>query len=142
MLFRSFRIAITAREHAPWLTGPMTLAALALAAGIGVRASGLDHAGVSFCYFKALTGYACLTCGATRAIGHLSHLEFSQAFLVQPLLTLGTLAVMLWGLLDTLLLPAGKRTILRLEGRAPRAVFLFLAILAALNWAYLLATGV
>ena len=142
MLFRSFRIAITPREHGLWLTGPMTLAALALAAGIGVRVSGLDHAGVSFCYFKALTGYACLTCGATRAIGHLSRFEFSQALLVQPLLTLGTLAVVLWGLLDTLLLPAGKRTILRLEGRAPRAVFLVLAILAALNWAYLLATGV
>ena len=41
------------------MTGPMTIAALALAAAVVTRVLGLDHAGVAFCFFKSSTGYAC-----------------------------------------------------------------------------------
>src|SRR4029077_18304906 len=104
------------------LTGPMALAGLTLAAGIVTRFSGLDHAGVSFCYFKNLTGYACFTCGTTRALGHLARFDLAGAFAVQPLVTAGALGVLLWGAVDAALLPASKRTTVRLEGRPLRIV--------------------
>jgi hypothetical protein len=138
----SFGISIVSRERERVLTGPMTLAGLAVLACVFTRLSGLDHAGLSFCYFKVLTGHACLTCGTTRAFGHLSKLDIPAAFAVQPLVTVGTLGLMLWGAVDVLLLPASKRTAVRTEGRASRLVFLAGLTLAALNWIYLLAAGI
>ena len=118
------------------------LASLALLAGVAVRLTGLDHAGMSFCFFKALTGYACLTCGTTRALGHLSRFDLTPAFTVQPLVTTGILAVLLWGAADLLLALASKRTVVHLRGGAPRAVLVVAVVLVSLNWIYLLATGV
>jgi hypothetical protein len=120
----------------------MTLGGLAVLAGLITRLTGLDHAGVSFCYFKALTGYACLTCGTTRAFGYLARLDLASALAVQPLVTAGALMVMVWGALDALLLLGGRRTLVRVEGRAPKLLLVIGTVLAALNWTYLLATGV
>lgn len=124
------------------MTGPMTIAALALAAAVVTRVLGLDHAGVAFCFFKSLTGYACFTCGTTRALGHLAAFDVPRAFVVQPLVTLGTLGMLLWGVLDAFLALASKRTIFRLEGRSSRLVFFAFLTIAIANWIYLLATGV
>ena len=142
MLYRLVSAAVVSRQDKRLLTGPMALAGLALAACAVVRISGLDHAGVHFCYFKALTGYACMTCGATRALGHLSRFDLLAAFAIQPLVTAGTLGLLAWGGLDLLLLLLGKRTIVRLDGAGAKATLALVAVLAALNWAYLLATGV
>ncbi len=138
----SFAIAIAPRPLDRFLTGPMTLAGLALAACAVTRVSGLDHAGVTFCYFKALTGYACFTCGTTRALGSLARFDLPAAFAVQPLVTTATLALLLWGALDAILVLSGRRTTVRLEGRALRAVTVVAAGLAILNWFYLLEAGV
>jgi hypothetical protein len=138
----SFAVAIAPRPGDRVLTGPMTLAGLALAACAVTRVSGLDHAGISFCYFKALTGYACFTCGTTRALGHLARFDLPAAFAVQPLVTAGTLALLLWGAIDAGLVPAAKRPTVRLEGRALRTATILVVALATLNWFYLLATGV
>lgn len=138
----SFGIAIAPRPNDRVLTGPMTLAGLALAACVVTRVSGLDHAGVTFCYFKALTGHACFTCGTTRALGHLARFDLPAAFAVQPLVTAGTLALLLWGALDATLVLSGRRTTVRLEGRSLRTVTVLVIGLATLNWLYLLATGV
>ncbi len=138
----SFGIAIAPRPRDQVVTGPMTLAALALAAGAVTRVSGLDHAGVSFCYFKALTGYACFTCGTTRALGHLARFDLPGAIAIQPLVTAGTLGLLLWGAIDAALVLAAKRTAVRLEGRALRLATVLAIALATLNWFYLLAAGV
>jgi len=142
MTASSFGFAIAPRPGDRVLTGPMTLALLALLACAVTRVSGLDHAGVSFCYFKALTGYACFTCGTTRALGHLARFDLPAAFAVQPLVTAGTLGLLLWGVIDGALVLAGKRTTVRLEGRSLRLITVFAAALATLNWFYLLAAGV
>jgi Protein of unknown function (DUF2752) len=142
MTASSFGIAIAPRPGDRVVTGPMALAALALAACAVTRLSGLDHAGVSFCYFKALTGYACFTCGTTRALGHLARFDLPAALAIQPLVTAGTLGILLWGAIDATLVPAGKRTAVRLEGRALGVVTGLIVTLATLNWAYLLRTGV
>ena len=138
----SFAIAIAPRPGDRVLTGPMTLAVLVLAACAVTRVFGLDHAGISFCYFKTLTGYACFTCGTTRALGHLARFDLPGAFAVQPLVTAGTLALLVWGAIDAALVPARRRTTVRLEGRALRTVTVLVIALATLNWFYLLAEGV
>ena len=142
MTASSFGIRIAPRPGGRVLTGPMTLALLAFAAGAVTRLSGLDHAGVGFCYFKALTGYACFTCGTTRALGHLARFDLAAAFAVQPLVTMGTLVLLLWGVIDAALVLTGKRTTVRLHGRALKAVTVVAIGLATLNWIYLLAAGV
>ncbi|MBX7187868.1 MAG: DUF2752 domain-containing protein [Vicinamibacteria bacterium] len=142
MTASSFGIAIAPRQPDRLLTGPMTLAGLALAACVATRIFGLDYAGVTFCYFKALTGHACFTCGTTRAMGHLARFDLPAAFAVQPLVTVGTLALLFWGALDGILLAIGKRTAVRLEGRALARATALVAVLAVLNWIYLLNAGV
>ncbi len=142
MLAGSLRVSIAQRDPARLVTGPMLFAGLALVAGVVSRFSGLDHAGIAFCYFKALTGYACFTCGSTRALAHLARFDLQSAFAIQPLVTVGTLGLIVWGLLDALLLLASRRTQLRMEGRVPALVFIVGLLLALLNWIYLLATGV
>ena len=138
----SFGVCVVPSEGERVLTGPMTLAGLAVLACVVTRLSGLDHAGISFCYFKSLTGHACLTCGATRALGHLARFDLPSAWAIQPLVTAGTLGLIIWGALDTLLLIASKRTVVRVEGRWLRVITFAGVTLAILNWMYLLATGV
>lgn len=138
----SFGVAIAPRADEGVLTGPMALAGLALLACALTRLSSLDQAGVSFCYFKALTGHACFTCGTTRALGHLARFDVPSAFAVQPLVTVGTLGLLVWGGIDAALLLASKRTVVRLEGRALEAATVAGVALATLNWIYLLAAGV
>ena len=142
MLFRSFRVSVISREGAPKLTGPMILAGATVLTCAAIRLSGFDHAGFSFCYFKTLTGYACLTCGATRALGHLSRFDLLLAIAIQPLVTLGIVGLLCWGLLDAVLFLAGKRTVIRMEGRAAQEALAAVVALALINWAYLLANGV
>jgi hypothetical protein len=102
---------------------------------------GLDHIGLTPCFFRLATGLPCPTCGSTRAFGRLFHLDLPGAFLMNPLTTVAALALLLWGALDLTLLP-GRRA-LRVS-LAPalhnKARFLILA-LVLLNWAFLLFAG-
>ena len=138
----SFGIALAPRPEGRLFSGPMILALLVALGCAVTRLSGLDQAGVSFCYFKALSGRACLTCGTTRAFGHLSRFDLASAFAIQPLVTAGALGILAWGTLDAGLLLASRRTRVHVEGRALRVLTAVIAVLALLNWAYLLATGV
>lgn len=142
MLAGSLRLAVAPSDPGRLVTGPMMLTGLAFAAGVVARFSGLDQAGVAFCYFKALTGYACFTCGTTRALAHLARFDVSSAFAVQPLVTAATLGLIIWGLIDAALLLFSKRTELKVGGHAAAILFVVVLALAVLNWIYLLATGV
>ena len=139
----SVSFAVVPRDPTRWVSGPITVAGLCLAAGAVVRFSGLDHAGVSFCYFKVLTGKPCLTCGTTRAFGHLARFDVGAALAVQPLVALGFIALVGWGALDAVLLTSSRRSRVEVHGTtAPRVLFAAGLALAILNWMYLLATGV
>lgn len=142
MLAGSLRLWVAPRDPTRVVTGPMMFAGLALAAGVVARFSGLDHSGIAFCYFKALTGYACFTCGTTRALAHLARFDVPSAFVVQPLVTAGTLLLIVWGVADALLLLVSKRTDFKMSGRLPAVAFTVGLVLGILNWLYLLATGV
>jgi hypothetical protein len=138
----SFGVTVVPRTGPFRLTGPMKVAGLAVLAGALVHLTGLDHAGFSFCYFKSLTGYACFTCGSTRALGHLSRFDIGSAFAIQPLMTIGTLSLIAWGALDAFLSPFARVTVVRVGARASKWLLASGVVLATLNWGYLLMTGV
>lgn len=118
-----------------------TIAAIALA-GAALAASVLraDQWGVTLCVFKATTGLPCFTCGTTRALAALARGEFMVALRVQPLATLASCCLILWGLLDL-----GRANPLSTGLNSPpfRRVALYGgAALVVLNWFYLIARGV
>jgi hypothetical protein len=91
------------------------------------------------CPFKALTGWPCLSCGATRAVVALSRLDFQAAVWSNPLAAAATILLVGGGLL------AGGAA---LSGRAlprlgPPPAWLRSAAIGAVlaNWAWLAATG-
>ena len=103
-------------------------------------ASGLTG-GLWACASKSWTGYACPTCGTTRAALLLAELDFATALSLYPLPALGWILFLGGGLAAAVVTlvgqtPPGIPTRLTLTGRV--------AIVSAvgLNWAYSIATGV
>jgi hypothetical protein len=119
----------------------------AILAGIAVGATALvgllrlDHLPVTMCTFKALTGWACMTCGTTRALAHLFQLDVAGALAMNPLATLGVVGLVPWALADLALVPRGRA--LDVELAPPLGHVVRVAVVAAIlaNWVYLLAVG-
>jgi hypothetical protein len=117
------------------------LAAIGGAAALAVGLLHLDRLPVTLCLMKATTGWPCLTCGSTRALGLLLTGDLYGALALNPLAVLVAVAVTLWGVADALLLP--RRSALSVElspalGRIARVAAF--ALLGA-NWLYLIAAG-
>ncbi len=95
-----------------------------------------------FCPFKALTGLPCATCGSGRTMMALMHLEPLSALQLNPGATIVWIA---WAMFATygamvvlLRLPR-----LRIHGlRLTRGLVTAGMLVAAVNWAYLIVTGV
>ena len=100
-----------------------------------------DHLGYTLCVFKLSTGFPCLTCGTTRALARLAHLDVRGALAMNPLTASAALAVLPWGVADLALLP--RQRALRVSGRAPgrNPARVAVVALARLTWAYLVAAG-
>jgi hypothetical protein len=132
-------VAIVRVDGARWTTG-WTVALVTLGAIGGTVALGADRWGVTLCAFKSMTGYACFTCGTTRALGALARLDLEGALAVQPLVALSAIGALAWGLADLALRPSARR----LDVRPPRTLAGWFVVLLALvaNWAYLLRAGV
>ena len=119
----------------------------AILAGIGLSATALvgllhlDRLPLTVCTFKALTGWACMTCGATRALGRLFELDVAGALAMNPLATLGTLALVPWALADLALLPRGQALDVDLAPPLARLVRIAVVVAVFANWVYLLAAG-
>jgi hypothetical protein len=124
-------------ELAVLLTVPLAVAvgALATPAQIGRVAGG--------CWFHAAFGVPCPTCGITRALVALAHLDWRSALAVQPLVTLLTIATMLY--VPWALGVVGRGwSPFRIELRGARGRPLRWALVVAVmaNWAYLIHAGV
>jgi hypothetical protein len=138
------------RPAAPWLavrgrTGGVPLGAI-LAGGVAMATAAvgllhLDRLPLTVCFFKAMTGWACLTCGTTRALGRLFQGDLAGALAQNPLSTLAVFALVPWAIADLVLMPSGRALDVQLGPGAARAarVGAVLALLA--NWVYLLAVG-
>lgn len=85
--------------------GPLLrLAAVALVLSFFLPVHGLTP---SICIFHNLTGYPCPSCGLTRSVTAISHLEFATAFHYNPFGFVIYPALVMGALLS--LLPAGPR---------------------------------
>jgi hypothetical protein len=98
------------------------------------------HLPVPRCTFLTVTGFPCVTCGATRAAMALLRGDLAAAFWLNPLVLVGMAAVALFDLYAlTVLLARAPR--LRVAFSTRRARPLLVAISCAvllLNWIYLL----
>lgn len=117
------------------------LAACALAATAAVGLLHLDRLPFSLCVFKAVTGLPCLTCGTTRALGRLAHLDLAGALRMNPLVIAGMLALVPWAAADLVLLPTGRALSLELSPSGARLARVAVVAALLVNWAWLVATG-
>ena len=102
---------------------------------LGLRLPGLR------CPFLAVTGYPCLTCGATRCAIALLHGNFSLAWSWNPLAFVALCAVAVFDLYAAVVLLAGTPRFRMIDWtRAEKnAVRIAVIALIAVNWIYLLA---
>ncbi len=94
------------------------------------------------CPFKEMTGYPCPTCGSTRLVLSLFHIQLLRAFLWNPALFLLGVAAVFWygyGLASQF---SGKK--LRISFSQKECFWLKLLLLALfmVNWLYLVMAGV
>jgi hypothetical protein len=130
---------VTLRARSDGLPLGAILLAFGLVAGAAVRVFALDHHPIAVCMFKAVTGWPCLTCGSTRAVGRLFALDLRGAFLMNPLTTAVALAVVPWGLADLVLAVRRRALELDLSGAAAHVARGTAVVLLLANWAYLIA---
>jgi Protein of unknown function (DUF2752) len=117
------------------------LAGCALVAITMVALLPLDRLPFSLCVFKATTGIPCMTCGTTRALARLARFDLAGALAMNPLTTLGTLALGPWAAADLLLLLRGRALSLELSPAAARVARIAAVAAVLTNWAWLIAAG-
>lgn len=91
------------------------------------------------CAFKALTGFPCPTCGSTRSIVHLAHIDLFSAFSMNPLICVVFLAAVPIFLycVTTLVFDLSRISLSLAAGE--KDFFRFCAFVIVLsNWLYLL----
>jgi hypothetical protein len=119
----------------------------AIFGGIGVIAAAsaavlpLDLLPFSVCFFKAFTGLPCPTCGGTRVLACLAHLDVASAFAMNPLVAAGAFMIAAWALADLALLPRRRAAVVELRPGLASVVRGTAVALLAANWIYLLAAG-
>ena len=91
------------------------------------------------CAFRELTGFPCVTCGATRATLAFVHGDLGMAWRLNPLVFAGICAVILFNLYALGVLSTGSRRIrLSLPKHGARKIALAVGAAGLLNWVYLL----
>jgi len=118
-----------------WLAvGTTAAASVALAERTGLP--------VPRCPFKLVTSIPCPTCGATRALRSLAELDLATALAMNPMVTLGAIAMALYLLYAAFVILLGARRIrLRFDEWDWTAVRTGALLVVLGNWVYVIATG-
>ena len=92
------------------------------------------------CPFLAVTGYPCLTCGATRCAIAFFHGNFLGAWLWNPLALVALCGVALFDVYAAIVLISGAPRLRLIDwaGAEKNAVRIAVVALIAVNWIYLL----
>jgi len=118
---------------------------------LGTSAGGLAYAGVWMagglpvppCAFRAITGCACPTCGATRCVLALVHGHVAQALGWNPLVFAGLALLAVFNVYAAAVLIGWlPRLRISLNGWEGRVVRVAAVVLVAANWAYEIRRGV
>ena len=110
---------------------------------IGAGLAWLHRCGISVCLFRRLTGWPCLTCGATRAFASLLSGNLAAALKLQPLAVIAAVSAgVAYSAYSGLLLVRRRVVRVRLEPAESRFVWAAVVVLAVLNWLYLVRSGV
>lgn len=101
------------------------------------------HLPLPQCNFRALLGIPCLTCGSTRAADALLHGDILHAWFVSPLATVAFCGMAAFDVYAIAVLSSGApRLRMTFTGRKERRTSaVLLALVALLNWVYLLTRG-
>jgi len=93
------------------------------------------------CPFLEITGYPCLTCGATRCAIALTNFDFVEAWRWNPLAFLALCAIGLFNLYAAIVLVGRLPRLRTIDWTRPEknAVRIAVVVLILLNWVYLLA---
>jgi hypothetical protein len=116
----------------------LTLSLAALAGGLVWRSIGL---GWPQCPFLAMTGWPCMTCGATRATIAFLQGNFLQAFSWNPLAALAVGGVLAFDLYAVVVLLSRRPRLRIVDWTKSEATAVWIGVTAVilLNWIYLLA---
>jgi len=90
------------------------------------------------CTFKKITGLPCATCGGTRSTFYLSHLQLKQSLLMNPMVFLGFIGLLMWGIISLIDIAFYKSKTITLA--LPRKRLLIVIVIGGIliNWAYLI----
>ncbi|HOY83892.1 MAG TPA: DUF2752 domain-containing protein [Candidatus Syntrophosphaera sp.] len=113
--------------------GPVLILLFSLSGYVALHL--LLEAGLRLCWFRALTGINCPTCGLSRAFLALFRGRFLQAFLSNPFMLSFTLLVLLQ-LFSTVAFK--RRLALEATARERKLLLAFFLALFLLNWAWLI----
>jgi hypothetical protein len=111
---------------------------IGLLAAAVVRLLHLDALPFYVCYFRGLTGWPCMTCGSTRALGALARLDLAAAVTANPLAVAVGVALGLWGVADLTLAARGRALSVEVSPAVARALRIAVVLAVAANWLYLL----
>ena len=115
--------------------------------GLGVTLGGVaallhvDRLPFTICLFKAMTGWPCMSCGSTRAVVRLASLDVPGALAMNPLATVGVLALLVWAVADLCLWPGGRALVVQASPPVARLLRVLAVAAVLVNWAYLFAVG-
>jgi hypothetical protein len=116
---------------------------VALAVFGAARLLPADGIGVSVCWFHALTGKPCPSCGSTRTFIAIAHGRWIEGFAWNPLAGVFFAGLAFYVAYSAIVL-AFRRPRLRVEFTSARERIVLIAVLAAavmVNWAFVIRAG-
>ena len=90
------------------------------------------------CTFKKITGLPCATCGGTRSTFYLSRLQLKQSLLINPMVFLGFVGLLMWGIISLISIAFYKSKTISFTLPGKRLLIILLVGGLLINWAYLI----